>query len=385
MRRPIYLDYNATTPVDERVVEAMIPYFTESFGNAASVDHYYGHEAQQAVQKAREDVARLISAAPEEIIFTSGATEANNIAILGTLARAGEDAELVISAIEHPAVLEPAARLGARLRIVPVSADGTVDPREVERQITPKTALVSVMAANNETGAIQSIAEIGRICADAEVPFHSDAVQAAARFTLDVDQAQVSLLSLSAHKLYGPKGIGALFVRRRGRRMKVAPLQYGGGHERNLRPGTANVPAIVGFGMAACLARDELPAASEREGLMKQRLVAALLGLDGVSANTPLDESLPQTLNVRIDGVGSNALMRQTRDELAFSGGSACATTKTEPSHVLLAQGLSAQQAAESIRLSFGRFTSDDEIAQTAAILTEATKVLRAISRHRAA
>jgi cysteine desulfurase len=383
--RPIYFDYNATTPVDERVLEVMIPYFTESFGNAASVDHLYGHEAQQAVEIARGDVARLIAATPEEIIFTSGATEANNIAILGTLARAGDDAELVVSAIEHPAVLEPASRFGARLRVVPVSADGTVDPSEIKRQITPKTALVSVIAANNETGAIQAIAEIGSICASAGVPFHTDAVQAAARFALDVDQAQVSLLSLSAHKLYGPKGIGALFVRRRGRRMKVAPLQYGGGHERNLRPGTANVPAIVGFGMASRLARSELVVASEREGLLKQKLLTALLPLDGVTANTPPDRSLPQTLNLRITGVDSHALMRRARDELAFSSGSACATTKTEPSHVLLAQGLSAQQAAESIRLSFGRFTSDDDVARAAAILTESVRALRAISRHQAA
>ncbi len=385
MVRPVYLDYNATTPVDQRVVDAMIPYFCERFGNAASVDHFYGHEAQQAVEKARAEVARLIGAAAEEIIFTSGATEADNIAILGALARADDDAELVVSAIEHPAVLEPASRFGARLRLVPVSSDGIVDPAEVERRITRRTALVSVMAANNETGAIQPINEIGRICAEAGVAFHCDAVQAAGRLALDVDNAHVSLLSLSAHKIYGPKGIGALYVRRRRRRMKVAPLHYGGGHERNLRPGTANVPAIAGFGVAACLARDELRSASEREWSLKRKLVDELLALGGVCLNVPPEQSLPQTVNVRIAGVSSRALMRQTREELAFSGGSACATTKAEPSHVLLAQGRTPEQAAESIRLSFGRFTSDEEISRAAVVLAESVQSLRVVSGYRAA
>ncbi len=365
----------------------MLPYFTECFGNAASVDHFFGHEAQQAVRtSARGYVARLIGAAPEEIVFTSGATEADNIAIHGALARVGDDAELVISAIEHPAVLEPASRLGARLKIVPVSCDGTTSTLTTSSGDSPtKSALVRVMAANNETGAIQPIGEIGRICAEADVPFHCDAVQAAARLSLNVDDSHASLLSLSAHKMYGPKGIGALFVRRRGRRMKVAPLQYGGGHERNLRPGTANVPAIVGFGMAARVARAELSSASAREQVLKRALVATLLELDGVSPNTPPDQALPQTVSLRIEGVGAHALMRHTRDKLAFSSGSACATIKTEPSHVLLAQGLTPQHAAESIRLSFGRFTSEDEVAQAGTILTEAARTLRSISQHRAA
>lgn len=380
MMKPIYLDYNATTPVDHRVVDAMIPYLTESFGNAASVDHFYGHEAQQAVEKARQDVARLIGATPEEIIFTSGATEANNIAILGTLARAADDAELVISAIEHPAVFEPALRLGERLKIVPVSAEGTVDPKEVQRRITSKTALVSVMAANNETGAIQPITEIGRVCAEADVPFHSDAVQAVARLAIDVDQTQVSLLSLSAHKLYGPKGAGALYVRRRGRRMKVAPLHYGGGHERNLRPGTANVPAIVGFGVAACLARAERDEESVRHSELRTMLVAGLESIGDVKLNTPVESSLPQTVNVRIGGVGARALMHATRAEIAFASGSACATTKAQPSHVLLAQGLTAQAASESIRLSFGRLTSNEEIIRAADVIAKGAIALRHLS-----
>lgn len=380
MVRPIYLDYNATTPVDQRVVDAMLPYFTQNFGNAASIDHLYGHDAQQAVERAREQVASLVGATPEEIIFTSGATEADNISILGTLARAEDDAELVVSAIEHPAILEPAERLGRRLHVVPVSADGIIDPIEVKRRLNGKTALVSVMAANNETGAIQPIGEIGRVCAEAEVPLHCDAVQAAGRISVDVEDAQAALLSLSAHKIHGPKGVGALYVRRRTPRIKVAPLQYGGGHERNLRPGTVNVPGVVGFGVAAELARQERRREAARQLGLKKQLISALTAIDDVELNTPADASLPQTVSARIGGVGARALMHATRDELAFSSGSACATTRAEPSHVLLAQGLSGHSASESVRLTFGRFTTEEEIACAAGILTRAAEHLRRIA-----
>ncbi len=382
--RPVYLDYNATTPVDRRVVDAMMPYFTETFGNAASIDHLYGHEAQQAVERAREEVAALMGAAAEEIIFTSGATEADNIAILGALARAADDAELIVSAVEHPAVLEPASLLGGRVRVVPVSAEGTVDPDEIRKRLTSKTALVSVMAANNETGAIQPMNEIGHICAEAEVPFHCDAVQAAAHMRLDVEAAQVSLLSLSAHKMYGPKGVGALYVRRRRRRVKIAPLHYGGGHERGVRPGTANVPGIVGLGAAAQLARRERKRNAAREQALKRQLINALLHIGDVELNTPAAVSLPQTVSARIAGVGARALMHAVREELAFSSGSACATTKVEPSHVLLAQGLSPQQAGESVRLSFGRLTTEQEIARAADVLTRAAERLRQVARQAA-
>jgi cysteine desulfurase len=378
--RPVYLDYNATTPVDQRVVDAMLPHFTSGFGNAASIDHLYGHEAQQAVEHARVQVASLVGATPEEIIFTSGATEADNLAILGTLTRADDDAELVVSAIEHPAVLEPAERLGRRLHVVPVSADGIVDPIEVQRRLTGRTALVSVMAANNETGAIQPIGEIGRVCAEAGVPLHCDAVQAAGRISVDVDEAPLALVSLSAHKIHGPKGVGALYVRRRGQRMKVAPLQYGGGHERNLRPGTVNVPGVVGFGVAAELARQERGREATRERRLKAQLISALTSIGDVELNTPADSSLPQTVSARIRGVGARALMHATRDELAFSSGSACATTRAEPSHVLLAQGLSAHSASESVRLTFGRFTTEEEIARAGDILAQAAEHLRRIA-----
>lgn len=358
----------------------MLPYFTDRFGNAASVDHLYGHEAQQAVEHAREEVAALVGATPEEITFTGGATEADNIAVIGTLARADDDAELIVSAVEHPAVLEPARRLGQRLTIVGVDGDGVVAPADFKQRLTSKTALVSVMAANNETGALQPVAEIGRICAEAEVPFHCDAVQGAGRMSLDVDEAQIDLLSLSAHKIHGPKGVGALYVRRRGRRVRVAPLQYGGGQERNLRPGTVNVPGIVGFGVAAQLAREERGRETKRQKGLKEQLIAALSTIGDVHFNTTVDASLPQTVSVRIAGVGARALMHATRSELAFSSGSACATTRVEPSHVLLAQGLSAQASSESVRLSFGRFTAAPELERAAHVLAEAAQRLRQIS-----
>ncbi len=378
--KPVYLDYNATTPVDPRVVDAMLPHLTEGFGNAASIDHFYGHEAQQAVEAAREQVAALIGADTSEIVFTSGATEADNIAILGAAARAGEGAEVVVSAIEHPAVLEAAGQLGDRVKVVPVSGEGIVDPADVRGRLTAKTALVSVMAANNETGAIQPVDEIGAVCAEAEVPFHTDAAQALRHLGLDVERANVSALSMSSHKVYGPKGVGALYVRKRPKRMKLAPLHFGGGQERGLRPGTANVPGIVGFGAAADLARREAVADSHRESALKRELVSGLREATEVVFNVSLHGSLPQTVSVRFSGVGARALMHATRDQLAFSSGSACATTKVEPSHVLLAQGLSAHDAGESVRLSFGRFTSEEEIAEASEILVAATVDLRRVA-----
>ncbi|HKO38421.1 MAG TPA: cysteine desulfurase family protein [Solirubrobacterales bacterium] len=377
--KPIYLDYNATTPVDPRVVEAMLPHLTEGFGNAASIDHYYGHEAQQAVEQAREQVAVLIGAQASEIVFTSGATEADNIAVLGAAARSGEECEVVVSAIEHPAVLEAARQLKDRVKLIPVSSEGIVDPAEVRSRLTTKTALVSVMAANNETGAIQPVDEIGAVCAEAEVPFHTDAAQALRHLALDVDRSDISLLSMSSHKMYGPKGVGALYVRKRRRRMKLAPLHFGGGQERGLRPGTANVPGIVGFGVAAELARRDRRMDARRELSLKQQLIAGLERA-GVELNVPVEASLPQTLSVRFSGIGARALMHATRDQLAFSSGSACATTKVEPSHVLLAQGLSREAVGESIRLSFGRFLSDGDVKQTYEVLLDAVDALHGVT-----
>lgn len=378
--KPIYLDYNATTPVDPRVVEAMLPHLTEDFGNAASIDHFYGHAAQQAVERAREQVAALIGADPSEIVFTSGATEADNIAILGAAERAGDKAEVLVSAIEHPAVLEAARQLGDRAKIIPVSEEGIVDPAEVRRRLTAKTALVSVMSANNETGAIQPIEEIGTVCAETEIPLHTDAAQALRHLDLDVERDNVSALSMSSHKVYGPKGVGALYVRKRPRRLKLAPLHFGGGQERGLRPGTANVPGIVGFGAAAELARRERRVDSRREKGLKRELVNDLLEATDFVLNVPQESSLPQTVSGRFNGVGARALMHATRERLAFSSGSACATTKVEPSHVLLAQGLSTREAGESMRLSFGRLTSDEVIAEVGEILVAAAVDLRRVA-----
>jgi cysteine desulfurase len=378
--RPIYLDYNATTPVDPRVVDAMLPHLTEGFGNAASIDHFYGHEAQQAVEAAREQVAALIGADASEIVFTSGATEADNIAILGAAARAGDDAEVLVSAIEHPAVLEATRQLGDRAKVVPVSGEGIVDPADVHSQLTAKTALVSVMAANNETGAIQPINEVGAICAEAEIPFHTDAAQALRHLELDVERADISALSMSSHKMYGPKGVGALYVRKRPKRMKLAPLHFGGGQEHGLRPGTANVPGIVGFGLAAELARRERKHDLRRESDLKQKLTAALGAAHAIDLNVPADVSLPQTVSARFRGVGARALMHATRDQLAFSSGSACATTKVEPSHVLLAQGLSREAISESVRLSFGRFIRAEDMKHAREVLLDAVEALRRVA-----
>jgi cysteine desulfurase len=378
--KPVYLDCNATTQVDQRVVEAMLPHLTEGFGNAASVDHYYGHEAQQAVERAREQVASLIGATASEIVFTSGATEADNMAILGTAARAADDCEFLVSAIEHPAVLEAAATLGDRVKLIPVNGEGAVDPEEVRKHLNTRTALVSVMAANNETGAIQPLEEIGDVCAEAGVPLHTDAAQALRHLTFDVEAAQASLASISGHKIYGPKGVGALYLRKKGKRMKISPLQFGGGHERGLRPGTANVPGIVGLGVAAKLARRERRIDSERERKLKDGLIEGLSQVGEVELNVPPGSSLPQTISARVRGVGSRALMHATREQLAFSSGSACATTKVEPSHVLLAQGFSAEAAGESIRLSFGRFTTEDEVATAGEVLAGAVGRLRSIA-----
>jgi cysteine desulfurase len=376
----IYLDYNATTPLDPRVLEAMLPYFTTHFGNASSVDHLYGAEAERAVKQARGQVADLIGCEPAEIVFTSGATEADNLAVLGCAAYAGGDAQVVVSAIEHPAVLESAATLGRRAVIAPVTNLGVVDAAQVERLMGEPTALVSVMAANNETGAVQPLADIASACREAGVPFHTDAVQAAARMPLDVDQIDCDLMSLSAHKMYGPKGVGALYVRRRGRRTKLCPILYGGAHERSLRGGTLNVPAIVGFGAAADLVRREGVADWQRERNLRDTLIGMLRQVNGAVFNVPPDAALPQTLSVRFDLVAARALMHRLRERVAMSAGSACATLSSEPSHALLAQGLTEDDARRTVRISFGRFTTHEEIVQAAAAINEGVQELQLVA-----
>lgn len=374
MSELVYLDYNASTPIDPAVIAAILDELGHP-GNAASTDHAAGARARVRVEEARAEVARLIGAEPEEIVFTSGATEADNIAVLGTLARG--DAAIVVSAVEHPAVLESAQK-STHAVLAPVDANGVVDVEALGELVTAATALVSVMAVNNETGVIQPVEEIGALCAERDVPFHVDAAQAGARMHIDVKAWRVSLLSLSAHKMYGPQGVGALYVRRRPR-TKLSPTQWGGGHERGLRPGTANVAGIVGLGVAARLAHERMHEDNAHDAALGQMLLDALAGT-GVVRNVPGEVALPHTLSVRFPGVSARALLHQVNDRVAFSTGSACATTKDEPSHVLVAQGLDGKAIAESVRLSLGRFTTEGDIDLASAVIVAAVKGLRAVN-----
>jgi cysteine desulfurase len=378
----IYFDFNATTPVDPRVVADMLPFFTETFGNAASIDHSAGNSARQAVEDARSQVARLIGGEAKEIVFTSGATEANNIALLGIVERAGADATVVIGSVEHPSVRDPARTLGDRCHFVPVNADGIVDVDALEARLSPATALVSVMAANNETGAIQPIEEIAAICWRSGIPFHVDATQAVGRMPFSVATEGISLVSFSAHKIYGPKGVGALWVRSRPR-MKVAPILFGGGQERQLRPGTLNVPGIVGFGRAAELARLERKADVERMKAFRERLVERLCAEcpAGIVETVPARFALPQTLHLRFPAIGAHAVMRELALTIALAAGSACSTASVEPSHVLLAQGLNEDEISEALRISFGRSTTAADIDEGATLLAAATNRLARLDR----
>ena len=361
----------------------MLPAFREHFGNASSTEHAAGAAARELVEHARGHVARLIGAEPEEIVFTSGASESDNIAILGVMAKAPDDAEIIVSAIEHPAVIEPARTFRDRLRIAPVDGNGVVDPDAVERLISPKTALVSVMAANNETGAIQPFDRIALVCAEAGVPLHIDAVQAAARVPVDVRTPGVGLMSISAHKMYGPKGVGALFVRRSRPRVRLAAITKGGGQERGFRPGTLNVPGIVGLGEAARLARAELADDRDREAQLREQFLAVLRehAPCELVENIRSDESLHQTASVRMPTVRAAAVLRRLAGSAAISSGSACATTSVEPSYVLLAQGLTAEQAGETLRVSFGRQTTERDVIEGARLIADAARAGYASAR----
>ena len=379
---PVYLDYHATTPVDPRVFEAMRPYFTEAFGNAASRSHVFGMRAASAVEKAREEVADLVGANAKEIVFTSGATEADNIAVLGAArARRARGTHLVVSAIEHRAVLDPCRRLEAEgFRVTRLAPDrlGRTSVAAVEETLAPDTVLVTVMAANNEIGTLNPVAGIADLCKARGVVFHTDAVQAAGKVPLDVHLSGIDLLSLSAHKICGPKGAGALFVRASHPRVTLDPILFGGGHERGLRPGTLDVPAIVGFGAAAALARAEGAAESVRVAALRDRLWEKLrAAVPGVSRNGDPAACLPGNLNVRFPGAPSDTVMMETRD-LAVSAGSACTSASVEPSHVLLGIGLTKEEAHESIRFGLGRFTTAEEVEWAADTVAAAVARIRA-------
>lgn len=368
MQTPVYLDNHATTRCDPDVLAAMLPWFTERFGNASSLSHAYGDDARDAVEHARLQIAETVKASERSIIFTSGATEANNLAIKGLTTgrlRAGAPVHIVTSATEHRAVLDPARRLerhGAELTVLPVDRHGRVDPQSIADAIEPDTRLVSVMLANNEIGSINPIADIAAVCRERDVPLHCDAVQALGRIEVDFETLGCDLLSISAHKLYGPKGIGALLVRRGGRRLHLDPLQDGGGHERQLRSGTLPVPLIVGFGHACWIASSVWREEAARIAGLRDRLWHGLQAqLDGVYPNGHPTERLPGNLNVCFDDIDGDALMNRLKD-IAVSSGSACTSADPEPSHVLRAIGRSDALNRASLRFGIGRFNTEEEV-----------------------
>ncbi|MDR9405352.1 MAG: IscS subfamily cysteine desulfurase [Halothece sp. Uz-M2-17] len=371
MQRPIYLDCHATTPVDPQVLEAMLPYFTEHFGNPSSVSHAYGWEAEAGVKQAREIIAEAIKASPEEIIFTSGATEANNLAIKGVAeAYFSQGQHIITVATEHRAVLDPCLyleSLGFEVTYLSVGEDGLIDLETLKQTIRDDTILVSVMAANNEIGVLQPLAEIGAICRENEVLFHTDAAQALGKIPLDVEAMKIDLMSLTAHKLYGPKGIGALYVRRRQPKVRLASQIQGGGQERNFRSGTLYSPQIVGFGKAVELALGEMEAEGERQSKLRDRAWNELSQLEGVDLNGHPTQRLPGNLNISVAGVDGTALILGLQPVIAVSSGSACSSQSTAPSHVLTALGRSQTLANASIRFGIGRFTTEEEIERAIA------------------
>ena len=387
---PIYLDSHATTPIDPRVLEAMLPFFTEHFGNAASRNHPFGWKAGKAVEQAREQVGALIGARFRDIVFTSGATESNNLAIKGLAARAPATRRHVVTvSTEHRAVLDPCRRLerdGFRVTYLDVDREGRIDLARLRDAVRPDTLLVSVMSANNEIGVLHPLAEIAEIAHAQGALFHCDAAQSAGLVPLEVKDAGVDLVSLSAHKMYGPKGVGALYItpvvsgfsRTPGKRaVDLEALIDGGGHERGYRSGTLNVPAIVGFGTAAALCIDAAESDARRLRTLRDRLWSSLSALDGIHLNGSMESRLPNNLNVRIDDVHGESLLKAIAPSVAVSSGAACATASAEPSHVLRAMGLSDEQARASIRFGLGRSTTEQEIDAAAAIVLSASRSLR--------
>jgi len=385
--KPIYLDCHSTTPVDDRVLKAMLPYFTEHFGNAASNNHQYGWESEAAVKQAREILATAINAGPEEIIFTSGATESNNLAIKGVAeAYFQKGRHMITVQTEHNAVLDPCKYLesmGFKVTYLPVKPDGMIDLAELEAAFRPDTILVSVMAANNEIGVLQPLSEIGAMCSDRDILFHTDAAQAIGKIPLDVREMNIQLMSLTAHKIYGPKGIGALYVRRRNPRVKLASQVHGGGHERGLRSGTLNTPQIVGFAQAVKLGISEIKSETKRLTKLRDRLWNQLSNLEGVYLNGHPTQRLPGNLNISVAGVDGAALLLGLQPVAAVSSGSACTSAQVAPSHVLQALGHSEKLAYASIRFGIGRFNTPEEIDRVAAAAISTITSLRKMTRNR--
>lgn len=383
MKLPIYLDNNATTQVDPRVFEVMTPYFLHDFGNAASKSHPFGWKAEEAVDYAREQIAALIGANEKEIIFTSGATESNNLAIKGVYEMyAAKGNHFITVTTEHKAVLDACKhleKLGAEVTYLPVGSDGLLKVEQVAEAIKPNTVLVSVMYGNNELGVIQPIREIGKLCKEKGVLFHTDATQAVGKIPVDVLADNIDLMSFTAHKMYGPKGIGALYVRRKNPRVKVTAQMDGGGHERGMRSGTLNVPGIVGLGKACELARLEMEAETKRLSALRDKLENALLKLEESYVNGSAEHRLPHTTNISFKYVEGEGLMMGIKD-IAVSSGSACTSASLEPSYVLKNLGLDDELAHSSLRFGLGRFTTEEEVDYTINCVTEAVNKLRDMS-----
>lgn len=383
LKFPIYLDNSATTRVDERVLEVMLPYFCEKFGNAASRNHVFGWQAEEAVDYAREQIARLIGANEKEIIFTSGATESNNLAIKGVADMYAKKGNHIITVTtEHKSVLDTCYHLekqGKKITFLAVQTDGLIDLASLEAAITPETILISIMFANNEIGVIQPIAEISKIARSRGILFHTDATQAVGKLPVDVEKLNIDLLSCSAHKIYGPKGVGALYVRRKNPRVKVAAQMDGGGHERGMRSGTLNVPGIVGFGKAAEICHHELSSEMKRLSELRNHLEQSLLQIEATYVNGNREHRLPGLTNISFKFVEGEGLLMGIKD-IAVSSGSACTSASLEPSYVLKSLGLSDELAHSSIRFGIGRFNTKEELDVTIEKVKQTVKQLREMS-----
>lgn len=384
IKTPIYMDYAATCPVDQRVVDAMVPYFTQHYGNAASRTHSFGWAAEEAVDTARKQIADLIGASSKEITFTSGATESNNLAIKGAAEYLESKGNHIITVVtEHKAVIDTCKHLernGCEVTWLPVKTDGMVDLEQLEAAIRPETILISIMAANNETGVVQEIAKIGELCRKHKVLFHTDAVQAFGKIPLDVEAMNIDLMSISGHKIYGPKGVGALYVRRRRPRVRISPQIHGGGHERGNRSGTLAVPLIVGFGAAAALAKEEMAGEAAQTLTLREHLRERLVNeIPEAIVNGNLDHHLPGTLNISFAYVEGESLLMGLK-EIAVSSGSACTSASLEPSYVLRAMGLNDELAHSSLRITVGRFTTREEVDYVVDRIRENVERLRAMS-----
>lgn len=384
LQLPVYLDHNATTPCDPRVVEAMVPYFTQSFGNAASRNHPFGWQAEEAVDYAREQVAKLIGADPKEIIFTSGATESDNLAIKGVFEMyATKGNHIITCTTEHKAVLDTCKHIekeGGEVTYLPVNAAGMIDLQDLEAAIKPTTILIALMYANNEIGTVHPVKEISAIARKHGVLFFSDATQAVGKIPVDVNKDGIDLLAMTAHKMYGPKGVGALYVRRKNPRVKVTAQMDGGGHERGMRSGTLNVPGIVGFGKACELARLEMDQDAARLSNMRDRLERELLKVEEAYVNGDREHRLPHVTNISFKYVEGEGLLMGFNKNIALSSGSACTSASLEPSYVLKALGLGDDLAHSSLRFGLGRFTTDEQIDYTIEQVTNTVNRLREMS-----